>query len=982
MPVFRIEIAPRNRQTAAARDDMLSVELREAGLIQLEHVRSSRLFFLEGTLTRRIVEQIAAGLLADPVTETAAVLDEHDQPSSNLNELPVEVHLKPGVMDPVAESTLAELRAEGHTVDLVRTARRYVLDGSFREGDVLAAVARVLANDCIERIVLGSSGVRPGPKPPVFDFERRHMAIRELGAESLRALSRDGHLFLSLPEMEAIQRHFREQGRDPTDLELETIAQTWSEHCVHKTLKSATVYRGAPMGRTDARSSVEIRYENLLRDTIVRATNELTADGRGPECLSVFVDNAGVIAFDDDFGIAFKVETHNHPSAIEPYGGAATGIGGCIRDVMGCGLGARPIANTDVFCVAPSDWPHDKLPRGVLHPWRVLRGVVRGVSDYGNRMGIPTVNGAVCFDSRYLGNPLVYCGCVGLIPRDKIHKAARVDDVIVLIGGRTGRDGIHGATFSSAELTDTHADEFSHAVQIGNAITEKRCLDAMLRARDHESGCLYTAITDCGAGGLSSAVGEMGAEVGAVVDLENVPLKYAGLRYDEIWISEAQERMVLAVPEANIGPFLEIMRQEEVEATVIGRFGSDRAAPPGLTVRYAGTTVGNLDMRFLHHGLPKREQTAEWWPGQAQARREPDSQGGLERLTALLRSSNIASKEWVIRQYDHEVQGGSVVKPLGGPGSGPTDAAVLRPRLDSARGIALGCGNAAHLSDADPYWTAVASIDEAIRNVVAVGGDPARTAILDNFCWGSCDVPRQLGTIVRACQGCYDAAKAYGTPFISGKDSLNNEFALHAADIAQLLEVMEEYAEREQRDFPEARRVFESTAQRIRQSSRLSIPGTLLISALSLIDDVSICVTSDLKRPGHRIYVVGGLPQIDFAPTEAAAVHAAVADAIVHGLVAACHDSSDGGWLVAVAEMAIAGNRGADLTACDAPGIAPFEECSATYLVEAADPEALESRLTSQNVRCDPVGVVRDDRSFRWEGQAAALAELRAAWAS
>ncbi len=989
MPVYRIEIGRRNEQLGAAFDDALRLQLREAGLVELKHLRSSRLFFLEGVLTRPEAEQIAHGLLVDAVTELAVVLGEDEQPTCNPVEISVEVHPKPGVMDPVAESTLAELRAEGHAVDLVRTARRYVLTGLVRGDDVLAAVTRVLANDCIEQVVLGTAGVRPAPKPPVFDFELRHVRMRDLDDAGLQTLSRDGHLFLSLDEMCAIQQHFRDLDRDPTDIELEMLAQTWSEHCVHKTLKSAIVYRGAPMGAVaDQSSPVEIRYENLLKDTIARATEELIADGRGPECLSVFVDNAGVIAFDDDFGIAFKVETHNHPSAIEPYGGAATGVGGCVRDVMGCGLGARPIANTNIFCVAPSDWPQDVLPKGVLHPRRILRGIVGGVSDYGNRMGIPTVNGAVCFDPRYLGNPLVYVGCVGLIPRDKVQKAARVGDLVLLIGGRTGRDGIHGATFSSAELTDTHADEFSHAVQIGNAITEKRCLDAILQARDHESGCLYTAITDCGAGGLSSAVGEMGEETGAVVDLENVPLKYAGLRYDEIWISEAQERMVLAVPPANIDRIMEIMRREEVEATVIGTFGSDDTAAARLIIRYGGIVVGDLDMRFLHHGLPKRERIAEWRPEMA----ERQSAGGgagvspagetLERLKSLLHWPTVASKEWIIRQYDHEVQGGSVVKPLGGPGNGPGDAAVLRPRLDSARGIAIGCGNAAHLSDVDPYWTAVASIDEALRNVVAVGGDPARTAILDNFCWGSCDESRRLGAIVRACQGCYDAAKAYGVPFISGKDSLNNEFALHAADIDDLLEVMGRYAERDQRDFPDGRRVFEVTARRVRQNSRLSIPGTLLISAVSLIDDVGTCVTSDLKQPGNQIYLVGGLPRINYSPAEAAVVHAAVADAIKRGLVAACHDSSDGGWLVAVAEMAIAGDRGVELTVSDTSRIAPFAECRAAYLVETADPRGFETLLNERNVSFDRIGLVRDDQSFTWGDQAAALAELRAAWAS
>ncbi len=978
MPVYRIEIGYRNEQTSTAQNDRLTAQLREAGLDDIESIRSSRLFLLEGQLARAEAEEIAGALLVDPITETAAMLDENDRVADPDSGISVEVYPKPGVMDPVAQSTLVEVRAEGHPIDLVRTARRYVLHGRMRRDRVLAAVSRVLANGCIEHAILGTAGIEPAPKPPIFDFELRHVPIRKLDEAGLRGLSRDGHLFLSLAEMQAVQSHFRELGRDPTDLELETLAQTWSEHCVHKTLKSEITYRGAAMG-TGGTEDVELHYDNLLKDTIARATDELMAAGRGPECLSVFVDNAGVISFDEQYGLAFKVETHNHPSAIEPYGGAATGIGGCIRDVMGCGLGARPIANTDVFCVAPSDWPADKLPRGIMHPRRILRGVVGGVSDYGNRMGIPTVNGSVYFDPRFLGNPLVYCGCIGLIPRDMVEKAARPGDLIVVIGGQTGRDGIHGATFSSAELTDTHADEFSHAVQIGNAITEKRCLDAILQARDHESGCLYTAITDCGAGGLSSAVGEMGEQVGAKVDLENVPLKYAGLRYDEIWISEAQERMVLAVPPDKIDQVLEIMRGEEVEATIIGTFGSEDPAAPRLIVRYAGTTVGEIGMRFLHHGLPKRKQRAEWQPSNSQtpaASRAGDVPG---RLESLLRSPNIAGKGWIIRQYDHEVQGGSVVKPLGGPGAGPGDAAVLRPRLDSKRGIALGSGNAAHLSDVDPYWTAVASIDEAIRNIVAVGGDPTRTAILDNFCWGKCDDPKQLGTLVRACQGCYDAAKAYGTPFVSGKDSLNNDYALHAEDVAPLLEVMRDYAERETRAYPDAGNVYEAAAERIRETKRLSIPGTLLISALSLIDDINNCVTSDLKRASDELYLVGGLPQIDYSLSEAAEVHLAVADAIKQRLIAACHDSSDGGWLTALAEMAIAGNRGVEVTGT---GVSwgPFDECCAAYAIEATDGPGLEKLCAQRKVQCRRLGRVSDGQQFTWEDQAVELAGLRAAW--
>ncbi|MFQ5415086.1 MAG: AIR synthase-related protein, partial [Phycisphaerae bacterium] len=798
---------------------------------------------------------------------------------------------------------------------------------------------RVLANGCIETWYVQGLGVSDAlpevfPAPPVSGFRVRRIGMGAMSDGDLERVSREAHLFLSVEEMRAIQSHFRGIGRDPTDLELETVAQTWSEHCVHKTLKSEIEYCGEDFGR---RGCVTVRFENLLKDTIVKATETLARDW----CLSVFTDNAGVIALDDAYGIAFKAETHNHPSAIEPYGGAATGVGGCIRDIMGCGLGAKPIASTDVFCLAPPDSDAARLPKDVLHPRRVYRGVVRGVRDYGNRMGIPTVNGAVYFDERYIGNPLVFCGCVGLIPRDRIDKAPRPGDRIVVAGGRTGRDGIHGATFSSAELTDSHADEFSHAVQIGNAIEEKKLLDAMLLARDHAGGCLYSAVTDCGAGGLSSAVGEMAEHLGAVVDLEKVPLKYSGLRYDEIWISEAQERMVFAVPPEHVDALLGVFAAEEVEATVIGRFGDDRV----LRVRYDGAVVGELDMGFLHDGLPRRKRRATWTgravvlgsrgplqrdaDGDDATRREdaglPGALGdaaaggraavagrpGGERLLRALARDNTASKEWVIRQYDHEVQGRSVVKPLVGPGDGPSDAAVLRPRLDGYRGIALGCGLCPHVGDVDPYLMAVAAVDEALRNVISVGADPARTAILDNFCWGACDTGSALGGLVRACKGASDAAIAYGLPFISGKDSLNNEFVQDARD-----------------------------ARRVGLPARIVIPGTLLISALGIVRDVRRCVTMDLKRPGGCL-VLASAP-VDRVGLEAArSMHDRVAALIAGGRVLSCHDVSDGGLAVGIAEMCIASGLGARVAVDRAVfDDTLFAEAHTTYVLEMGEADA------------------------------------------
>jgi phosphoribosylformylglycinamidine synthase len=880
-------------------------EARQRGWSTLSGVTSSRLYFLRGSLQASDVELLARRLLADPVAERFELSSgrQERRPCSAA----IEVQYLPGVMDPAAASVLSAandvLRAfrdveagtgeeeSGSFVVEVATGHRFELDGIDQVDELRLLAKQVFANDSVERSfvwIRGEGDALPAsfPHPPTLPIECQTVQISDLDDDALVRLSREGHLFLSLEEMRAIQSHYRMSGCEPTDLELETLAQTWSEHCVHKTLKSEVNYRGPGFG-AGVSGQVEVRYENLLRDTIARATRELNR----PWCLSVFKDNAGVIEFDERFGIAVKVETHNHPSAIEPYGGAATGIGGCIRDIMGCGLGAKPIAATDVFCLADPNFDERRLPSGVLHPRRVLRGVVSGVRDYGNRMGIPTLNGAVYFDDRYLANPLVYCGCVGLIPRDRVEKEAKPGDWIVVAGGRTGRDGLHGATFSSGELTDTHADEFSHAVQIGNAIEEKKVLDALLRARDYDSRgsgsedgrCLYNAVTDCGAGGLSSAVGEMGAECGAEVDLEKVPLKYAGLRYDEIWISEAQERMVFAVPTESLDEFLRVFSEEESEAAVIGRF-TDTGR---LVVRYEGEVVGDLGMEFLHEGLPTTVRSASWSrpeavaPSIGDAHLKPAELHG--RLLSELSSLNVASKEWVIRQYDHEVQGRSVVRQFAGVHDGPSDAAVIKPVNDSDRGIAIGCGLGPERGGGDPYWMAVEAVDEAVRNVICVGADPHRVAILDNFCLGSVKDEQSMGALVRTCQGAMDAAMAYGCPFISGKDSLNNQFSQNADDAAR-------------HGLP----------------ATIVIPDTLLISAVGLVADVADCVTMDFKQPGHRIVLASACVQ-ESGLTGAHQLHLAVSGLIRGGVVAAAHDVSDGGLLTALAEMCIASGFGAKL---------------------------------------------------------------------
>jgi phosphoribosylformylglycinamidine synthase len=793
------------------------------------------------------------------------------------------------------------------------------------------------------------------------NIDVKQINVVDANNEKLIQISSEGVLSLNLTEMQAIQKYFADIGRNPTDVELETIAQTWSEHCVHKTFRGLIEYKEYE----DGKEKVET-IDSLLKSYLMRATRELNKEW----CLSVFSDNAGIIAFDETYGVAFKVETHNHPSAIEPYGGSETGIGGVIRDTLGVGLGAKPILNTDIFCFGPHDLPYDELPKGTLHPRRVFKGVVAGVRDYGNRMGIPTSNGAILFDERYVGNPLVYCGNVGLIPRDKVKKEVKPGDLVVVIGGRTGRDGIHGATFSSIELADDSEVTSSGAVQIGNAIVEKKMTDTILQARDKG---LYDAITDCGAGGLSSAVGEMGEKTGAKVYLEKVPLKYSGLAPWEIWVSEAQERMVLAVPPAKIGEFLKVFADEDVEATVIGEFTNDGK----LHLLYNNVTVADIDMEFMHDGIPKIKKQAVW---NKPVHPEPsfdDPSDLTPYLKEILSSPNVASKEWVIRQYDHEVQGGSVLKPLQGvDNDGPGDACIMRPILSSNRGVIISNGLNPKYSDIDTYWMAASAIDEALRNAISIGGDLSQTAILDNFSWGSPDKPDRLGTLVRAIKACYDIAVAYGTPFISGKDSLNNEY----------------------RD--------SSTGE------TLSIPPTLLISAISVIPDIGKAISMDVKSPGNIIYVVGktfdemgashyyyirdfignNVPKVN--PTEGKKLMEKLHEAMTQGLVRSCHDCSEGGIGVATAEMAFAGGFGMNLYIKDVPcaddvvrnDTILFSESNSRFIVEVSNESQAEFERIMSGTDTSTIGEVVDGEDFKVYGLngdlvvSANIYDLKEAW--
>jgi len=884
----------------------------DVGLPADLNIEAARTFLVQGNLSQQDAQEIADRLLVEPVVEECVVAKVGSEVLARipdgLDRL-INVMPLPGVTDPQAESAMLAIGNLGFDVSAVRTVKKYwvsSLDDSSRQ----TLIQKLLCNDSIETTVEGPLQLDRLDLGREYEFRKTFVPLSELDDDALVGISKEWQLSLSLTEMQTIKAHFASLDRDPVDVELETIAQTWSEHCSHKTLAGRVNYRD---------ENGTMTFDNMLKETIFAATVQIREDlGADDWCVSVFKDNAGIVKFDDNYNVAFKVETHNRPSALEPYGGANTGIGGVIRDTLGTGMGAKPICSTDVFCFADPRITSDELPPGVMHPRRIMKGVVAGVRDYGNRMGIPTVNGAVYFDDRYVGNPLVFCGNVGLLPKEMSFKEPKPNDLIVSIGGKTGRDGIHGATFSSAELTESSDITSGGAVQIGNAITEKMLMDVMLAARDQG---LYNAVTDCGAGGYSSAVGEMGEEIGAEVWLDKVPLKYDGLSYTEIWISEAQERMVFAVPEDSWEKFEAICAAESVEATVIGRF-----TPTGnLKLLYRDEEVSDVSMAFLHDGRPPviREAIYEAKPNTELTFEESDRNFGSD-LCAILGSLNVASKHWVIRQYDHEVQGGSVIKPLVGVNNdGPGDAAVVRPVLDSRRGLVIGNGMNPHFGDLDPYHMAASAIDEAIRNCVAVGADPKRIAILDNFCWGHTDRPSTLGALVRAALACKEMSIGFQAPFISGKDSLHNEFSYTDGDGSR---------------------------------QTISIPSTLLISAMGQVDDVATCVTMDLKSPGNLLYQIGttkdelggshwslvagatggNVPQVDIAAAKA--IFEAVHSAIESGLIRSCHDISEGGLAAAIAEMAFAGGFGVEVDVssieADSDLIRLFSESNSRFVVE------------------------------------------------
>ena len=957
--------------------------------LPVEKVATIEVYTIVGELSALELQEAAAGPLSDPVIQEFSI----NSPLANNFDWLIEVGFRPGVTDNVGKTareaiTLLLDDKIGTRKIGVYTSRQFLISGNISQADAGKIGSGVLANDLIERHqVIGSSNYNfnngmPTYVPQVLGKDEPQVTqinLAKVDAQGLLKISQEKLLALNLEEMQAIQHYYKNPGviksrkkfglnENTTDVELECLAQTWSEHCKHKIFNSKIDYN-------DGRNKLKI--DSLFKKYIKGSTTKIRkAKGKKDFCLSVFVDNAGVIKFNNDSNLVFKVETHNSPSALDPYGGALTGIVGVNRDPFGTGIGSKLIFNTDVFCFA-SPFHKKKLPPRILHPKRIYEGVREGVEHGGNKSGIPTINGSLVFDERYLGKPLVYCGTAGIMPaklggKDTHTKEIKSGDVIIMTGGRIGKDGIHGATFSSEEL---HEGSPVTAVQIGDPITQKKMTDFLLVARNRG---LYRAITDNGAGGLSSSIGEMATYSGGCeIDLSLAPLKYSGLQPWEILVSEAQERMTLAVDPKKVDKLMELAHKMGVEATAMGKFTTSGI----FHARHGKKTVAYLDMDFLHDGVPQMKLTAKWKAPKNPEPAFPQPVNFNKAFVQMLSRLNICSKEAVVRQYDHEVQGGSVIKPMvGAQNDGPSDAGIVRPILDSMEGVVVAHGICPRYSDIDTYHMTACAIDEAIRNAVAVGANLDHLAGLDNFCW--CDPVQsaktpdgeyKLAQLVRSNMAIYDYTTAFGVPCISGKDSMKNDYSIG--------------------------------------KTKISVPPTLLYSVIGKINDVRKAVTMDAKRPQDLVYIIGEtfdelggsewfaehgvignkVPQVDVK--KAIKKYRALHKAIQADVVASCHDCSDGGLGIALIESAFAGALGMNVDLSDVPyqgkkrdDYILFSETASRFVVtiHPKDQRKFEKIMTG-NVIAE-VGFVSGDGIFQITGLSGKLiikekiSKLKAAW--
>ena len=785
----------------------------------------------------------------------------------------------------------------------------------------------------------------------------RTIPVRNLSEAELTALSQNMKLSLSTEDMLVVQQIFCEIDRDPTDVELEVIAQTWSEHCKHR-IFAATINHTVD-GKTE---EIKSMYKTFIQST----TKELMARKPG-FVLSCFVDNAGFIKLDDKLSVCLKAETHNHPSAIEPYAGANTGLGGVIRDILGAGKGAKPIANLDVFCFGAPDTPQEMVEgHNIIHPLGIMRGVVHGVRDYGNRMGIPTTSGAIQFDPTYIYNPLVFCGTAGVIPQEDIAKEMQPGLAVVVIGGRTGKDGLHGATFSSAAMGEASAEEDQQAVQIGNPIEEKKTLDVILEARERG---LIEFVTDCGAGGFSSAAGEMLSETGGNLYLERAPLKETNMLSWQIFLSESQERMVLAVKPENLDELQKLADTFQTEMTVLGESNDSGV----LRVWHNGECVVEMDNSKLHDA-PIKKLTSVFTMGEAKTGLELDDSNLTGDLKQLFADFAIVSREPIIREYDHEVQGNTVLKPLAGASAdAPQDASVID--IDgSDKLMSLALAILPEWGKTDPYAMGTGTVDETVRQLVLAGTNPDKIALLDNFCMGNPEEPTELGRIVECAKGIREAALAYGAPYVSGKDSFYNYFETEEGPV--------------------------------------NIPVTFLCSGFGVVEDASHVRGASLRRSNSAIFMVGNtedemgasvyarqkgisgarVPQTDCAKNYEL-YKAYYEKALTQGLVLSAHDLSEGGLAVAAAEMAFSGIGGMKLDLDALPtvkgwqnnAVPCFAESTGRFLVEVDEDMAAEFEAAMAGFPCARIGSATTDGQLTITAKGstvlqAEIAELKNIW--
>lgn len=930
---WALAIGPGHRRTQA--DDPIILTAATFG-IPLDAITEYRVAHVRGDLDETQVATLADRLLVDPVDGWA-------KPAAELTHdtmLVIETGLRPGVTDREGAELVRASAQIGHGVDAATIGRRWVVEASpaLTDAQIEELAHRVLHNDVIERWSIGANSLAAGfvegqPVTPPTET----LSVIGASDDDLQAITNGRRLGLNLIEMQQVRTHFTELGRNPTDAEIETIAQTWSEHCAHKT------FRATIDVKNDAGETVH-QVNGLLNQYLRAATNTIDA----PWVHSAFVDNAGLVRFDEDFDIALKAETHNHPSALEPFGGANTGVGGVVRDIIG--VSAKPIAVTDILCFGPPDLDPAELPDGVLHPRRIRDGVIAGVGDYGNKIGVPNVGGAIVYDPSYTTTPLVFAGCIGVLPVGSHPTEPQPGDSIVVLGGAVGRDGVGGATFSSQTMQAETADVAGSSVQIGDPIVEKGLIDVVIEARDAK---LYTAITDCGAGGLSSSIGEMASELGADVDLDSVPRKYQGLAGWETWLSEAQERMVLSA--ADPAPILELATRWGVDSSVVGTFTGDGR----LVVRQGGEPIVDLDCTFLHDGCPRHELVANEQVATTLPRVEAPVDAKSATL-ALLAHPTIASKEATIRTYDHEVMGGTMVRPFGGPhGDGAANgAATIPPGTNGERAMAIGIGVNALIGNHDGYAMAWHVVDEAVRNAVLAGADPDELSLLDNFAFGNPNNPDTLGQLVAACQGCHDAALNFNAPFVSGKDSLYNVF-VHPDGTAD----------------PVAPTLVLTAVGIAKQPDNIPLTGVVAAG-----NQVFLIGDSEGALAGSHLDLVMGADRSGVVPQpdESAVVrHRELAAAIAAGLVESGHDPSEGGLAVAACEWAFAGRLGLDLD-LSTDEATLFGEGPGRYLIEVA-PENAE-RFAALVPSARPIGAVTTSTTVSIGELQLTLDEIESAW--